>query len=217
MQLAHFSVKEYFILHVQVRAISPSITSAQISHTILAQICLAQLLYFNTQSILSWDNSGSVDLKYLDTSFPLAQYATLNWISHYRHAIPAADKATSIDEMVIKFFTSESGGWSYPLQSWVHIQNLIINTDPYHLKYEPDSLYQSQILSRSLWSFTDLETLPLDTSPLYYACFSGSLRAVVHLISHGADVNEVGNEASTRPLLIASEEGHLEQPVQSTL
>ena len=50
IKLAHFSVKEYFLKHI---------TSEQLSHSMIAQTCLAQLLYFDGPNILDWDRPGS--------------------------------------------------------------------------------------------------------------------------------------------------------------
>ncbi|KAF7977627.1 hypothetical protein HWV62_3028 [Athelia sp. TMB] len=136
-------------------------TYEQFSHSVIAQTCLAQLLYLDGPSILNWQIPGSdaEDLNFIKTIFPLA--------------------------------------------GWVRLQNMIIDADP-SLKYT------SSVLGRSIRSFKSSQHLPLDASPLYYACFVGSFQAVQNLVSEGADVNAVGAEASTRPLLLASIEGHIE-------
>ncbi|KAF7983634.1 hypothetical protein HWV62_20572 [Athelia sp. TMB] len=196
VKLAHFSVKEYFIQHI---------TSEQLSHSIIAQTCLAQLLHFDGPKILDWEHPGSVDLDYIRSSFPLAIYAAMNWVSHFHSSGAAVTGCAPLQQLLLNLFTLPSTTWSYTLLSWVNLQNLILDHDwqwPYH--------HRSSLLVRTLFSFVKTERLPQDASPLYYACFTGSLQAVQTLVSNEADVNKAGREAATRPLLIASSEGHLD-------
>ncbi|KAF7970481.1 hypothetical protein HWV62_23841 [Athelia sp. TMB] len=194
VKLAHFSVKEYFIKHI---------TNEQLSHSIIAQTCLAQLLYLDGPNIIDWERPESQNLNYINSSFPLAHYAALNWVSHFHASGTAAVRCLPVHQLLLQFFTSPSATWSYPLLSWIRIQNLIINAQQ-HLRYEPN------VLGRALQSLRNTRDLPLDASPLYYACFAGSVVAVQHLVNNNADIDRVGREASARPLLVASEEGHLE-------
>ncbi|KAF7978591.1 hypothetical protein HWV62_45310 [Athelia sp. TMB] len=194
VKLAHFSVKEYFIKHI---------TNEQLSHSVIAQTCLAQLLYFDGPEILDWEHPRSLSLNYIDTLFPLAGYAALNWVSHLHSSGAAPVQCPLLRQLLQQLFTSPTT-WNHALLSWVQIQNLIIKDNYYDLSSK------SNVLGRSLQSFKNTQNLPLDASPLYYACFVGSVQAVQHLINNNADVDIRGREASTRPLLIASEEGHLE-------
>ncbi|KAF7974088.1 hypothetical protein HWV62_13393 [Athelia sp. TMB] len=198
VKLAHFSVKEYFIQHI---------TSEQLSHSIIAQTCLAQLLHFDGPSILDWERPGSVDVDYIRSLFPLAIYAAMNWVSHFQSSGAAIHDCPPLQQLLLNLFTLPSTTWSYALLSWVRLQNLILDDD---LWWHEN--HGSSILGRTLMSFTFMgdKRLPPDASPLYYACFTGSLQAVLTLVSNGADVNKAGCEAATRPLLIASSEGHLE-------
>ncbi|KAF7978596.1 hypothetical protein HWV62_45320 [Athelia sp. TMB] len=104
--------------------------------------------------------------------------------------------------LIVKIFASPSTTWSHALLSWVRLLNLALKKDIY-LKYKND------VLGHTLRSYRT-QRLRLDASPLFYACFAGSVQAVQCLISDGAHVNSVGRQASTRPLLKASEEGHIE-------
>ncbi|KAF7969706.1 hypothetical protein HWV62_26164 [Athelia sp. TMB] len=176
VQLAHFSVKEYFTKRVESEAWALLITSDQLSHTIIAQVCLAQLLYCDGPGIFDWEGQ----------------------------------------RLLLKLFTLPAITWSYPLLSWVNIQNLVLSRG---LAYLPEShkshTGQMSILRRTLEP--DINhcylALPIHASPLYYACFSGSFQAVKHLVSNGADFDEHSYlflEPLTAPLLIASQEGHLE-------
>ncbi|KAF7970480.1 hypothetical protein HWV62_23839 [Athelia sp. TMB] len=194
VKLAHFSVKEYFIKHI---------TNEQLSHSVIAQTCLAQLLYFDGPEILDWEPPRSPSLNYIDTLFPLASYAALNWVSHLHSSGSAPVQCPLLCQLLRQLFTSPTT-WNHALLSWVQIQNLIIKENDFDLRHK------SNVLGDALRSFQHDRHLPLDASPLYYACFAGSVQAVQHLINNNADVDRRGREASTRPLLIASEEGHLE-------
>ncbi|KAF7965758.1 hypothetical protein HWV62_41994, partial [Athelia sp. TMB] len=196
VKLAHFSVKEYFITHI---------TNEQFSHSVIAQTCLAQLLRFDKSGALDENLPGSSDkvLVRINTSFPLAQYAAVNWVSHFHRCGGSSADYPHLHQLIVKVFASPSTTWSHALLSWVRLLNLAI-TDDGSLRYKDN------LLGRTLRSYKNARELPLDASPLYYASFAGSVQAVQCLISDGANVNSVGSESSTRPLLKASEEGHLE-------
>ncbi|KAF7982264.1 hypothetical protein HWV62_29505 [Athelia sp. TMB] len=197
VKVAHFSVKEYFIKHI---------ASKQLSHSVIAQICLAQLLHFDRPKIIDWDRTN-FRLNYIESSFPLAPYAALNWVFHFHSSGAASTHCPPLHQLLTKLFTLPSTTWSYALTSWVRLQNLVIKAARVS---RHDLMYESNLLGRTLRSFNKAEYLPYDASPLFYACFSGSLHAVQHLVSDNAHVDQVDCEASTRPLLISCEEGHFE-------
>lgn len=180
-------------------------------HLYLAQTCLAQLLYFDSPSIISWGKFRSRNLWKIDASFPLAQYAAMNWISHYQCAGLRfdADEDSSINAMILELFLLQTTDGSHSLLNWVRIQNLINDQDRAKDTASDHPIGQSQILHCSLDSFQGPKTLPLDASILYYACFVGSFKVVQYLINHGADVNEVGDDASASPLFLACAKGWL--------
>ncbi|KAF7968167.1 hypothetical protein HWV62_31708 [Athelia sp. TMB] len=194
VKLAHFSVKEYFIKHI---------TNEQLSHSVIAQTCLAQLLYFDRPKILDWEQPHSLILNHINFLFPLTSYAALNWESHLHSSGAAAVQCPLLCQLQRQLFTSPTT-LNHAFLSWLKIQNLIINVDYYDLREK------SNVLGRALRSFRPDRHFPLDASPLYYACFAGSVQAVQHLIKNNADIDRGGHQASTRPLLISSEEGHLE-------
>ncbi|KAF7972854.1 hypothetical protein HWV62_16886 [Athelia sp. TMB] len=203
VKLAHFSVKEYLIARIRPEAEAQSSTSEQLSHSVIAQDCLAQLLHFDGPSILDWEQLYPISLDYLDTLFPLAQYAAMNWVSHFQSSGAASTLCLPLQKLLLHLFKSPPDTWSHALLCWVRLQNLAIDVDDY-------LRYRDTVLGRTMRSFRISTNLPLDVSPLYYACFSGSFHAVQHLLSNGADVNEAGWEASTRPIFLACKEGHLE-------
>ncbi|KAF7965202.1 hypothetical protein HWV62_45091 [Athelia sp. TMB] len=204
MKLAHLSVREYVMKRIKPEAEAQSSTSEQFAHSIIAQTCLVQVVHFDGSSIINWDDACYQDLGHINSCFPLAQYSAMNWVSHFLSSGAAASKCPPLRQLLLQLFTLPSTTWSHALLSWIRIQNLIINPNYFDLRDK------SNVLGRALQSFKYTPGLPLDTSPLYYACFSGSFQAVQHLIDHSADVRSVGCEASTAPLLIASEEGHFD-------
>ncbi|KAF7978245.1 hypothetical protein HWV62_1264 [Athelia sp. TMB] len=204
IKLAHFSVQEYLIARIKPKAEAQSSSSEQLSHSMIAQDCLAQLLHFEGPSILDWEHPGSIYLDHINSLFPLAQYAAMNWVSHLHLSRSDSAHRPQLQKLLFRMFGLPSTTWSYALLSWVRLQNLAIDSDP-------KLRYSSTTLGRCLRSFKEIPgLLPLDASPLYYACFAGSLRAVQYLVNNGADVDKVGREASSGPLLVASQEGHLE-------
>ncbi|KAF7983537.1 hypothetical protein HWV62_21100 [Athelia sp. TMB] len=202
VKLAHFSVKEYFITRIKLKAKAHSSTSEQFSHSLIAQTCLAQLLRFDkpSEELLG---SGTTALVRVNTSFPLAQYAALNWVSHFHRCGGSSADYPPLHQLTVELFASPCKTWGHALLSWVRLLNLAIEAD-HDLRYEDNVLGRTLLLTENAYG------LPLDAPPLYYACFAGSVQAVQCLINDGANVNSVGREASTRPLLKASEEGHLE-------
>ncbi|KAF7975437.1 hypothetical protein HWV62_9569 [Athelia sp. TMB] len=204
VKLAHFSVKEYVVKRVKPKAEAQFSTSEQFSHSLIAQDCIAQLLHFDGPSILDWEEPHSTSLDNIGSLFPLAQYAAMNWVSHFQSAAAAPTHCLPLQNLLLRLFKSPPNTWSHALLCWVRLQNLAIEVDN-DLRHNRDTVLGRTVQSRG-WA----ANLALDVSPLYYACFSGSLHAVQHLISNGADVNKAGQEASTRPILLACEEGHLE-------
>ncbi|KAF7978225.1 hypothetical protein HWV62_1224 [Athelia sp. TMB] len=202
-KLAHFSVKEYLIARIESEAQAQHRTSEQFSHCVITQGCLAQLVHFDGPSVLDWERPRPIVLDHIRSSFPLARYAAMNWVSHFHSCGTAATQCPRLSKLLLQLFKLPSMTWSHALLSWVRLQNLAIDTDAI-------SSYDSTVMGRSLKSFCTSRHLPLDVSPLYYACFSGSFLAVQHLVSNGADVDKAGREASTRPLLVASQESHVE-------
>ncbi|KAF7972857.1 hypothetical protein HWV62_16892 [Athelia sp. TMB] len=205
VKLAHFSVKEYLIVRIRPEAEAQSSTSEQLSHSVIAQDCLAQLLHFDEPSVLDWGKSHSLALDYIGSLFPLAQYAAMNWVSHFQSSASAPAHCLLLQNLLLRLFKSPPDTWSHALLCWVRLQNLVIRANAHsHL------LYEDTVWGRTVRSFREANDLPLDVPPLYYACFSGSFHAVQHLINNGADVNKAGQESSTRPILLACAEGHLE-------
>ncbi|KAF7972864.1 hypothetical protein HWV62_16906 [Athelia sp. TMB] len=170
VQLAHFSVKEYFIEYI---------ASEEISHSLIAQTCLAHLLYFDQPTLLDWENPSSNLRRHVDLPFPLARYAASYWVYHFRLSSAHAN-CPSIQQLLLNLFKLPSIP-SYPLITWIHLHNLDVHDIA--------------------------EKLPLDASRLYYASLIGSIHAVQHLLNNSADVGrESCDEAA---LQAASSRGHI--------
>ncbi|KAF9479769.1 hypothetical protein BDN70DRAFT_833908, partial [Pholiota conissans] len=158
VKLAHFSVKEYLLSnHLLSGSISSFyLTSAELSHSLISQTCLAYLLHFDEPNSLN-------DLE----SFPLAQYAAENWISHIRSA-SIENTGTSVTWTLAKRLFEPSGNtWI----NWVKIHDL-----------------------QSPWKHPNPARVPAGTT-LYYASLAGLGPVAQYLLeSERADANAEGEE-----------------------
>lgn len=96
LKLAHFSVKEYLVSEQILSGAAANFrTTAQLSHSIIAQTCLAYLLHFNRP-----DSITRVNL----ASFPLAQYAAELWVFHFHSASSNQGSAAVIQKLLLRLF-----------------------------------------------------------------------------------------------------------------
>ncbi|KZP21469.1 hypothetical protein FIBSPDRAFT_1044192 [Athelia psychrophila] len=181
VRLAHFSVKEYIIKRLKSEAEAQGITGEQLSHSVIAQTCLARLLYFDQLSVIPWSQDtfwNSEDP--IHSSLPLCRYAAVNWISHFHSASADSTHHPRLLKLLLNLFALPG---TYAM---ICLRDLESEGD--------------------LWR--ERLTLNAIASPVYYACFAGLTQIVQHLINDGADINAVGGSRST-PLIAAITEGHL--------
>ena len=109
VKLSHMSVKEYLLSQYQVGATAFSINE-RLSHSLIAQTCLAYLLQFNHLDILNWNTIGN---------FPLAEYAAKYWISHLRSVGNEWDDVQQ--KLVMTLFQPQPNA---PFISWLRLWNI---------------------------------------------------------------------------------------------
>ncbi|KAF7979136.1 hypothetical protein HWV62_43369 [Athelia sp. TMB] len=199
VKLTHFTVKEYFIQYIKSVAETQLCTSEQFSHCVITQTCLAHLLYFDGPSVPNIRHLDSGDRDNIDSLFPLARYAAKYWVTHLRSSGAGSTNCHPLRQLLIKFFQSPPTSLSSVLVNWVQLHNLV----------DADG-DESWMWRGSADSRRYIGPLPPDAPPLYYACLTGSMHTVQHMIHNNADVNAESHGAMTRPLLAALWEGHLE-------
>src|ERR1700733_6971090 len=92
VKLAHLSVKEYLVSERIQKGIASSFSiSAEVSHSLIAQTCLAYLLQFDSPNCI---NSSTIQ------SFPLAVYAGKHWILHMQSG--DNENSQAIQKMILK-------------------------------------------------------------------------------------------------------------------
>ena len=77
--------------------------SEQLSHSVIAQICLAYLLQFNTCEPLDIN---------LDVSSPLAKYAAEHWIIHAYSGCKNKSLSSSVSALIMKLLTDDNGAFA---------------------------------------------------------------------------------------------------------
>ena len=103
------SVKEYLLSQRRVGATAFRINE-KLSHSLVAQTCLAYLLQFNNLDMLNQDTIGN---------FPLAEYAAKYWISHLRSVDNEWDDIQR--KLVMTLFQPQHNA---PFISWLRLWNI---------------------------------------------------------------------------------------------
>src|ERR1700735_3019374 len=100
IKLAHFSIKEYLMSDDLLRgAASFFHFTAELSHSLIAQTCLAYLLQFDTFK--------SLDQEVIKSS-PLAEYAARYWIIHACNGGIEKSESSWMFRLTMKLFTPKS-------------------------------------------------------------------------------------------------------------
>ena len=101
IKLAHFSIKEYLMSDDLLRgAASFFHFTAELSHSLIAQTCLAYLLQFDTHTFNP--------LYQVIFSSPLAEYAARYWIFHAQNDGIEKSEPSWMFRLTMKLFTPES-------------------------------------------------------------------------------------------------------------
>src|ERR1700733_5592483 len=107
VKLAHLSVKEYLVSGRILKGIASSFSiSAKVSHTLIAQTCLAYLLQFDTPNCI---NTNTIQ------SFPLALYAGEHWIFHMQSG--DNKNLEAVQKMILKLLEP----FGSPLINWIRL------------------------------------------------------------------------------------------------
>src|ERR1700728_4166791 len=168
VKLSHMSVKDYLLSRHRVAATGFGINE-KLSHSHIAQTCLAYLLQFDNPDMLNRDTINN---------YPLARYAAEYWVMHVQSGVD--EWAEPQQKLVMTLFQLDR---TVPFITWVNLWD----TDYQHKFTGKPSSY-----------------IP---SAIYYASFSGLLRAVRALIEIGADVKACGGRYGNA-LQAASLSGH---------
>ncbi|KAF8169539.1 hypothetical protein BJ912DRAFT_1067147 [Pholiota molesta] len=115
VKLAHFSIKEYLLSeHLRTGAASKfHLTSDELSHTLISQICLAYILHFDALDSIDKD-------KDLAISFPLAHYAAEHWIFHAQSGGIDRSEPSATLTLAQKLFKPNSATFA----NWLNISDL---------------------------------------------------------------------------------------------
>ena len=205
VQFSHFSVKEFLTadrLAEPIRDVSRYHIRLKAAHTILVRACLGVLLQLD-------DGIDRDSMK----SFPLAQYAALNWATHAR----IEGVSSRIKYGMECLFDADKPHfatwlWIYNVDRWGRSMLTIRPEKP-----EAVPLYYAAMLG-----FRDLvehfiAVHPqhvtvrggLEVTPLHVAALEGHSDTLLFLLEHGADVNGRGRYGDT-PLHRASQMARLE-------
>ena len=184
--MAHMSVKEY-LSSPSARKFYGYDINEKISHSLIAQTCLAYLLQFDTVNLFN-ENTFK--------NFPLAPYAAKYWISH---AKSAADGGTgTLQTLIDTLFLTDSDG---PFISWIRLYDLDYPWKDADMERSPDG---SRLYYASLAGFQEasLALLKGGANPytkggrygsVLHAAASRGLKQVVQLLlDQGANVNLQG-------------------------
>ncbi|KAF7980620.1 hypothetical protein HWV62_37408 [Athelia sp. TMB] len=206
VKLAHFSVKEYLTSgSIKLGTAAYFDIGKRISHSTIAQTCLAYLLNFDKPDAITEKTLGS---------FPLAKYAAKNWIHHYRSAEDTGPSA--LQTILLRLFTHTSND---VLVNWVRLSNPDSDGNPeIHLPvprvaeplYYASHLGLLPVMEHLLATGTRPDAFGgLFGTPLQAAVWQGHIEAVKLLIKWNAqpDISpwETGNT-----MIFAAAQGHTE-------
>ncbi|KZP10814.1 hypothetical protein FIBSPDRAFT_661994, partial [Athelia psychrophila] len=199
VKLAHFSVKEYLISETILSGAAAQFhLTKSLSHSTIAQICLAYLLHFDKPDSLSIETLAL---------FPLAQYAAEHWVAHCHSAGSDQSSTAALQQLQLHFFEPSP---PYAMHNSLHLYEMQIE------KFSSPFYYAC--LSGLATVVEHLISKGADVNdnrgwigpPLTAASRQGHLETVQLLLAHGADVDAKGGEYSGTALQEATSKGHLE-------
>lgn len=183
------SIKDYFLSeHIKVRTTAFFAINEAIAHSIIAQTCLAYLLYLGKFFL--------VDESTIHT-FPLALYAAEHWITHMKLG---SDSACTTAKLITHLFSIESMAFT----NWVRLRDPD-NSWQQDLKKPaediPSPLYYASILGlqdEALQLLKNGANVHAQggkySTALQAASYGGHYLTVRLLIENGADVNAKGGK-----------------------
>ena len=181
------SVKDYLLSQHQVGATAFSINE-KLSHSLIAQTCLAYLLQFDDLDMLNGNTVGN---------FPLAKYAAKYWISHLRSVGNEWDDIQQ--KLVMTLFQPQHNA---RFISWLRLWDIEhpLKLNQWDLiKVEPSAIYYAAYagLPSVVWALIENgEDVNAQGgkygNALQAASFGGHEATVNVLLVKGADVNAQG-------------------------
>lgn len=194
IKLAHFSVKEYLISdRIKMGTAAMFHISEHMSHSIIAQICLAYLLHFSEVDSI---NANNLDC------FPFALYAAEHWPMHFR----SSDTTNSmLKGLWTSLFCSTA---DHAFVNWVSLKNPDRPWQRYPFVEAADDmahpLYYASLLG--LVPIID-QLLATGANPhalggcygmaLQAACYKNHIEAVKLLLDHGANADAQAGDFGT--------------------
>ena len=189
VQFSHFSVKE-FLVSDRLASSTPDVSRYHIlpgpAHTILAQACLGFLLHLD----------GPIDWKSV-SSFPLAEYAAVNWVTHAQFE----DVASRVEDGMRSLFDPDKRH----LVAWLGIWNITSDSE-----FGPDHDTANPLYVSAFCGFHELvEHLVINHpqliniicgdfgSPLLAALSGNHIQIAELLLQHGAKVGVRGLNEKT--------------------
>ena len=193
IKLAHFSIKEYLISDDLLRgAASFFHFTAELSHSLIAQTCLAYLLQFDT--------TGTFDSYEMIESAPLAKYAARYWIFHAHNGGIEKSEPLWMFRLAVKLFTPESAQFI----NWVMIYNMDHIVTLYYASQAGFVKVSGHLLEKG----ADVNAQGGNYGNALQAASSGGHEVIVKLLlEEGADVNAQGGHYGNA-LQAASSGGH---------
>ncbi|KZP14309.1 ankyrin [Athelia psychrophila] len=168
VKLAHFSVKEYLISnHIKTGMAAQFAMSERLSHSIIAQTCIAYLMIFNKPQCILIPVTAT-------GRFPLHLYAAEYTSSHL--SLTHTTTCPALQNLLLKFFTP-TRRLSSALVHWLRM-------------YEPDTPWP-KVDTRLQKAAHKV------ARPLYYASWLGLKHTTKLLLECGADVDSLGGVFGT--------------------
>src|ERR1700728_453706 len=201
VKLSHMSVKDYLLSRHRVAATGFGIDE-KLSHSLIAQTCLAYLLQFDNADMLNHHTFNN---------YPLAQYAATYWIMHVQSGVD--EWAEPQQKLVSTLFQPQH---TVPFISWVRIHNI---DDPWSsIKNMPVCIPSTLYYSSSAGLLPTVQALLKNRvdvnmqegrygNALQAASYGGHKAIVDLLLEKGADVDAQGG-IYENALQAASHKGH---------
>jgi ankyrin repeat protein len=205
IQFSHFSVKEFLTsdrLATSKGDISHFHITPEPAHTTLAQACLGTLLQLD----------GNLDNSFAEGNFPLARYASRNWVEHAQFGMVSS----RIEDGMRRLFDSAKPYFA----AWLQLDN--IDDGWYQFRDEETADHGSPLYYASLCGFRDLAAHiivdhpeqvnargGLNHSPLVAALHKRHFDLAELLHQHGTAVDVPGSNNRT-PLQAASVNGFID-------
>ena len=168
VQLAHASVKEYFLQKPR----ATTLWDIESGHAAIAHCCLEYLLHVGWQK----------HVKY--TKFPLFKYSAKFWLDHYKHS----NKSSNLQEIVTVFFQAKGSA----LKTWIKEYYGVLNNYYGNVPLNHAAMLGLEEIIKRL--MVTSEWLGTHGTSIEAAAKGGHISTVRVLLDGGANVNAKGGE-----------------------